>query len=83
MKGYKAFNHDWTCMNNFQYSIGKIDKMDDEIILCERGFHFCKVPIDILTYYTKKNCKYAEICASGKILNSCGKFVCSQIEIIK
>jgi hypothetical protein len=84
MKGYKAFNHDWTCLNNFQYEIGKIHEMNEnEIQLCERGFHFCRVPIDILSYYLKLNCKYAEIYADGKILESDNKCVCSRIKIVK
>jgi hypothetical protein len=84
MKGYKAFNHDWTCRNNFQYQIGKIYRMnEEEIKLCKKGFHFCQVPTDVLKYYENDDCKYAEIFASGKILEDGDKCVCNQIEIIK
>jgi hypothetical protein len=84
MKGYKAFNHNWICRNDFQYEIGKIYQMDENHIeLCEKGFHFCQLPIDIFKYYKNNNCKYAEIFASGKILEDNDKCVCSQIEIIK
>jgi hypothetical protein len=41
MKGYKAFNYDWTCMNSFQYLIGKTYQMNEDVKLCEKGFHFC------------------------------------------
>jgi hypothetical protein len=84
MKGYKAFNHDWTYINGFQYEIGKIYEIDEnEIQLCTKGFHFCQVPVDTLQFYNKQNCKYAEICAYGKILEDNLKCVCSKIEIIK
>ena len=50
--GYKAFHNDMTCMNAFQYEVGKTYTMnDDEIALCESGFHFCVIPIDVLEYY--------------------------------
>jgi hypothetical protein len=86
MKGYKAFYYDWTCMNSFQYEIGKIYEMDqNEIQMCKKGFHFCQVPLSVHNYnpgYTN-GCKYAEIKASGKILEDNDKCVCSRIEIIK
>jgi hypothetical protein len=83
-KGYKAFNDDWTCVNNFKYLIGKTYIMNEnEIELCKKGFHFCRVPIDVCNYYRGDNCKYAEIFASGKILENGNKCVCNQIEIIR
>lgn len=50
MKGYKAFNIDWTC-RGFQYEIGKTYEMDDKPVICEKGFHFCKELIDCFFYY--------------------------------
>lgn len=41
MKGYKVFNHDWTC-RGFQYQVGESYEMDVMPIICDRGFHFCK-----------------------------------------
>jgi hypothetical protein len=84
MKGYKAFNYDWTSKNGFQYKIGETYIMNEnEIELCKKGFHFCRIPIDVQYYYSGPNCKYAEIFANGKILNDDYKSVCSQIEIVK
>jgi hypothetical protein len=83
MKGYKAFCDNWTCWGGFQYEIGNTYQMEnDNIQLCQRGFHFCQIPIEILLYYIG-NCKYAEVYASGKILEDKDKCVCSQIKIIK
>ena len=50
MKAYKAFNSDMTC-RGFQYKEGETYKMDGDIKLCERGFHACENPLDVLAYY--------------------------------
>jgi YD repeat-containing protein len=50
MKGYKA-SYNGRC-NNFLYEVGKIYEMEEEPVLCKRGFHFCKKADDTLRYYT-------------------------------
>ena len=80
--GYKAFNNDMTCENDFQYEVGKTYTMDDEIELCKSGFHFCMVPFEVLDYYDKYS-KFAIIKASGKIIHDYDKSVCSCITIEK
>ena len=80
--GYKAFNYDMICMNKFQYEIGTIYTINDEIKLCESGFHFCMVPTDVLRYYGEDS-KFAIIKATGKIIHDYNKSVCSQITIEK
>ena len=47
---YKGFDKDLKC-RDFQYEIGKTYEMEEEPILCERGFHFCKKLIDVSSYY--------------------------------
>lgn len=42
MKAYKAFDKNLTC-RDFQYEIGKTYEMEDEPIICEKGFHACTV----------------------------------------
>ena len=83
--GYKAFNNNMTCMNNFQYEVGKTYTITaNEIELCKSGFHFCLVPIDVLKYYKKnENNKFAVIKATGNIVHDYDKSVCSQITIEK
>jgi hypothetical protein len=52
--------------------------------LGEKGFHFCRIPFKVCFYYSGDNCKYAEISASGKIVEDNDyNCVCNQIEIIK
>ena len=64
MKGYKAFNYDWTC-RDFQYEVGKEYEMDGPIEICERGFHFCENPRDCFMYYPfSEMTRIAEIEAS-------------------
>jgi len=83
MKGYKAFNKDWSC-NGFKYEIGQTYKHDDKIGMCESGFHFCEQPLDVFKYYNDAfNQKYAEIEASGEIIKGDDKHCCSKIKIIK
>lgn len=50
MKAYKAFDKNLTC-RDFQYEIGKTYEMNEEPIICERGFHACTKFDDVFHYY--------------------------------
>ena len=84
MKAYKVFNKDWTC-NGFQYEVGKIYTMDEEPIMCERGFHACKKVSDCFSYYgfNPEN-KVALVSMMGTVLGKDNdKQVCNKIKIVK
>lgn len=49
-KYYKGYNPDMTCYNGFKFEEGKTYE-EDEAIICEKGFHFCENPLDVLYYY--------------------------------
>ena len=67
MRGYKVFNHDWTC-RGFQYEVGKKYEMEEKPVICERGFHFCEKVVDCFEYYRfDSNNKVAEIEAYGEL----------------
>jgi len=55
-KGYKAFNKDWTC-KDFQYEVGKTYTTNEDIQMCEKGFHFCLNSCDVIEYYNGADCK--------------------------
>lgn len=49
MKGYKAFEKGMICKGK-QYAENTVFE-EDEAVICEKGIHFCKDPIDVLDYY--------------------------------
>lgn len=63
---FKAFNEDFTC-RSFQYEVGKSYHMDGEIMICKRGFHACKSPLDIFDYYPIFNSKIAIVKLWGNV----------------
>lgn len=66
IKGYKVFEHDWTC-RGFQYEVGKTYEMEGIPVICEKGFHFCKSLRDCFYYYDFDGAKIAEVTALGQI----------------
>ena len=59
MKAYKGFNKDFTC-KGFQFEEGK-EYEEEEAVLCEKGFHACTNPLDVLNYYNDVEGKYCEV----------------------
>lgn len=86
MKGYKAFNKDWTC-RGFQYEVGKTFKYDGELKMCYSGFHFCTNLADCFTYYSfdKEKTVIAEVEAIGQVIESESDSKCctDEIKILK
>lgn len=63
---YKGMEFNMTC-RNFQYEVGKTYKTD-KVELCERGFHACLNPLDVLDYYLKSaSSRYFKVLLSGEI----------------
>lgn len=59
MKLYKGFNHDMTC-RDFQYKEGKTYETD-KAEMCKSGFHACKRPLDLFSYYKPVRSVYREV----------------------
>ena len=59
MIGYKGFDKDFKC-RDMQYEVGKT-YIEKEAKLCKKGLHFCENPLDVLTYYSPADGKFAEI----------------------
>lgn len=54
VKGYKVFNHDWTCNvrgNVKQYACPGEFEEDVQPIVCKSGMHFCKKAVDCFNYH--------------------------------
>ncbi len=77
---YKGFNSDMTC-KGFQYEVGKEYEIDGEIKPCERGFHACENPLDVLDYYSDVDGKYCVVEQDGMIVKSEDKQASSKIKI--
>lgn len=83
MKGYKGFNLDMTC-RGFQYAIGETYATDKPILLCVRGFHFCKHIEDCFNYYAYDTSIFAEVEAIGDVIEGPGgKCATNAIKIIR
>lgn len=50
VNGYKIMHDDYTC-RGFHYEPNRSYSIDEDIIPCERGFHFCKELSDCFNYY--------------------------------
>ncbi|SFG13054.1 hypothetical protein SAMN05216383_105184, partial [Prevotella sp. KH2C16] len=70
IRAYKAFDKEMKC-RDFQYEVGKEYEMDGEISVCNRGFHACENPLDVLNHYFINGdgsiARFCEVEQSGKI----------------
>ena len=56
-----------TC-KGFQYAEGgEYEMPENEVAVCEKGFHSCERPLDILSYYSPANSVYHEVEIGGKM----------------
>ncbi len=76
IKAYKAFDKDLSC-RGFKYEVGKEYEETGDIKACEKGFHACSYPLDILGYYAPARSRFCEVEQSGKIDDSESDKVCS------
>ena len=85
LRAFKAFFHDWTCKNDFQYKVGESYHQDGKIVCCHNGFHACPNPLDIFDNYYGNLSKlhFAEVELYGKIERAFGVTASSDIKIIR
>ena len=83
MIGYKGFDKDLKC-KGFQYRVGETYKLDEEIKICERGFHFCDIPTAVFEFYAPADSRFALVEATGSIADDGQhKFCTDEIKIVK
>ncbi|MCD8211084.1 MAG: hypothetical protein LUC37_06030 [Prevotella sp.] len=86
MKAYKGFNKDFQC-RGFQYKVGETYEIpkDEEIKLCQNGFHACLQPLDVIQFYSPtEGSRYAIVeIEEEKISSFSSKVVGRKITIIK
>ena len=89
-KAYKVFNPDWTCRgydfkNEKSIAVGTTHKIEGEIKICDRGFHYCQKLVDCFNYYNfDSNNKVAEIEVTGDFKNDgSNKEVTNEFKIIR
>ena len=83
IRGFKVFNPDWTC-RDFQYEVGKTYEENVNPSVCDRGFHFCKLPKDCFNYYRfDSDNKVAEVVALGEVAEEGDKCATNKIQIVR
>ena len=81
--GFKGLNPDLTCQG-FQYVVGQTYEIPNEqLIMCQSGFHFCRNPKDVLNYYPNNETIVVRVKAEKKILEYGDKCVTSKITILE
>jgi len=82
MIGYKA-TINGRCKDQL-YEVGQIYVLDDELIMCKKGFHFCEDLFDVFDYYPpNKNTKVFKVEALGNTITNDDKSVTDKIKILE
>ena len=79
--GFKGFDKDFKC-RGFQYKEGET-YTEKEVVICEKGFHFCENPLDVLGYYPPADSRFAAVSGEGKSAkdDNDSKVACSKLHI--
>ena len=82
MIGYKA-TYNGMCLNQL-YKVGQTYTLEGELVMCEKGFHFCQNLYDVFTYYLPyKDIKVFKVEALGNIKTISDKSVTDKIKILE
>jgi len=86
VKGFKAFEKGLKC-RGYQYKMGEEHVHDGDTELCERGFHFCKDPMELLNFYplvdeNGEMTEFAEVESTGEVKSDEQKSVTNKLRIV-
>jgi len=75
---------DMTC-KGFQYKVGEEYFLEDKLVICESGFHFCENPFDCLKYYDniEGDKRLSLVEALGEVITGGNKSVTDKMKIIE
>lgn len=62
--GFKAFDFNIRCMNEFQYEVGKTYEHTGDVVACASGFHMCTELGHVFSYHNKGI--YCNVIGSGR-----------------
>jgi hypothetical protein len=81
VKGYKGFDNNFKCQG-FQFEVGG-EYEESDAVVCEKGFHFCEFPLDVLKYYPPADSRYAIVEGDGKISRHVedSKVACTKLRV--
>ena len=85
MKSYKAFDKGYICID-YKYDMHKTNVCEDEVEICQTGFHSCPNPHDIKKYYDvkSKNTVFAIVDVFGETdISKDDKIASKKLRIIK
>ena len=85
VKGYKAFESDWTCRGKKYTCPGVFeDCAPEDLKICSKGIHFCERLADCFEFYNfSEQTKIAEVESLGKTLTDGVKTCTDKIRIIR
>ena len=84
-KAWKGLDKDFSCRGH-AFAVGETYSIDGAPIVCERGFHACTSPLDVLAYYPfGSGARYAEVELLGATVahHSDSKIAASSIRIVR
>ena len=85
MIGYKGLDKNFRC-RDFQFKVGEIYTLDAKPVICEKGFHFCDIPLAVWEFYSPAYSRFALVEATGEIVSGDEdehKFCTNKLTIIK
>ena len=68
---YKGFDANWKC-RDFQYAVGETYNHESAVKACSSGFHACENPLDVFSYYSPTDSKFAKVTLSGEFSREAG-----------